>query len=68
VQVVPISSKIDKVYPTEIPIFINKQSAKTMADQIATVTKERLQRKICLLSNKEMFLINKTIKLQLKLD
>ncbi len=65
VQVVPLTSKTEKVYPSEALIDINLTKAKAMADQIATVSKERLIEKMDSLSVKDMNKIEKIIKIQL---
>jgi mRNA interferase MazF len=41
VQVVPITSKTLRVYPCEAVIELNGESRKAMADQVATVSKQR---------------------------
>jgi mRNA interferase MazF len=43
VQVVPITSKVERLYPSEAYVNVNGNSAKPMADQIATVSKQRLK-------------------------
>ncbi len=42
VQVVPITSKIDRLYPSEAYITLNEKQCKAMADQLTTVSKLRL--------------------------
>jgi mRNA interferase MazF len=42
VQVVPISSKTAKLYPCEARVTVAGMESKAMADQIMTVSKERL--------------------------
>ena len=37
VQVVPITSNVSRIYPSEAQITLNDQSNKAMADQLATV-------------------------------
>jgi mRNA interferase MazF len=66
-QVVPITSNISKCYPCETYILVNDKKSKAMADQIMTVSKQRLKSKIGIVSNSEMMLIEKIIKLQLQL-
>lgn len=67
VQVVPLSSQVTKVYPSEaIVIFEGKQS-KALADQIATTTKGRLKSKAGSLSAKDMVSVDRVIKVQLGL-
>ena len=68
VQVIPITSNTVKVYPVETIIFIGKKKGKAMADQIATVSKLRITKKICTLTTDEISNIEHTIKLQLGLS
>ena len=42
IQVVPITSNIERLYPSEAYITVNDKKGKAMADQIATVSKQRL--------------------------
>jgi len=42
VQVVPLTSNIDKLYPSESYVTLNGKKSKAMADQLATVSKKRL--------------------------
>ncbi|MBA4380916.1 MAG: type II toxin-antitoxin system PemK/MazF family toxin, partial [Anaerolinea sp.] len=42
VQVVPVTSKVDKLYPSEAYITVAGKQGKAMADQLATVSKQRL--------------------------
>jgi hypothetical protein len=39
VQVVPLSSKTDKLYPCEVMVTVEGRESKAMADQILTVSK-----------------------------
>lgn len=68
VQVVPITSRIDKLYPAEAYITVNREKRKAMADQITTAAKERLQTKMTTLSANDMSAIEQAIKTQLGLD
>src|ERR1700685_1711416 len=54
IQVVPLSSKIDKLYPCEARVTVEGRESKAMADQIMTVSKERLTSPMGLLSPDEM--------------
>lgn len=67
VQVVPVTGNTDKLYPCETYITVKKKSAKAMADQIMTVSKERLINKIGALSEEEMLDIDHILKVQLAL-
>ena len=68
VQVVPLSSKTDKLYPCEARVRIDGRESKAMADQIATVSKQRLSSKIGDVSREDMQAIERAIRLQLDLN
>jgi mRNA interferase MazF len=42
VQVVPLTSSVDKLYPSEAYVTFRGKKAKAMADQLTTVSKKRL--------------------------
>jgi mRNA interferase MazF len=67
VQVVPITSNTAKCYPCEAYVEINEKVSKAMADQVATVSKIRLKTKIGHISEKNMFDLERAIKIQLDL-
>jgi mRNA interferase MazF len=66
-QVVPLTSKVERLYPSEAYITLNDKKGKAMADQLTTVSKLRLISKIGTLSQAEMTAIDKAIKTQLDL-
>ncbi len=66
-QVVPLSSKIAKVYPCEAIIKIRGKAHKAMADQITTVSKSRLSNKMGSLNSEDLQNVEKIIKIQLNL-
>lgn len=66
-QVIPISSKSQKIYPSETPINIDGKKSKAMADQLSTVSSLRFISKIGSVSAVEMNELEKIIKLQLGL-
>ena len=68
VQVVPATSNIAKLYPPECYVHINEKPAKLMADQIMTVTKERLYDRIGVVTNDELSEIERVLALQLGLS
>src|ERR671923_181315 len=53
-QVVPLSSKIGRLYPCEACVTVNGRTSKAMADQITTVSKQRLCERIGTLSPEDM--------------
>jgi Growth inhibitor len=65
VQVVPLTSNIDRLYPSEAPIVFEGKESKAMADQLATVSKERLFQRAGVLSQEDMRKIEEVIKVQL---
>jgi mRNA interferase MazF len=67
VQVIPITSKVDRLYPSEAYVTFRGKKAKAMADQIATVSKKRLINSAGSISSIEMEGIGKAIATQLGL-
>jgi mRNA interferase MazF len=68
VQVVPITSNTDRIYPGEAIININGEKRKAMADQLTNASKQRLGKKIGSLSKDDMSKIEVAILLQLGID
>jgi mRNA interferase MazF len=67
VQVVPLTSNVDKLYPSEAYVMFRGQQSKAMADQISTVSKERLIRSDGVISPLEMAAVGRAIMTQLDL-
>jgi len=67
VQVVPLTSNTTSIYPGEAIVRINGQSRKAMADQIRTVTKERLGGYVGTLVGPAMLAVEQAIRVQLGL-
>ena len=65
VQVVPITSNVDTVYPSEALIKLNGQPRKALADQLTTVSKLRLSKMEGKVSSQDMGKIVQAIKVQL---
>jgi len=65
VQVVPLTSKTDRLYPSEALVMFNGNESKAMADQLATVSNLRLFKHAGVLSEEDMLRINEAIKIQL---
>jgi mRNA interferase MazF len=68
VQVVPISSNVSRIYPCEAPIDVNGEPRKAMADQIATVSKQRLKSRLATLSRDDIHAVERAIAVQLDLS
>ena len=67
VQVVPITSNTDRLFPSEAYITVAGKKGKAMADQLATVSKQRLSKRIGSVSDDEMNMVVEAIKTQLDL-
>ncbi|HEX3681507.1 MAG TPA: type II toxin-antitoxin system PemK/MazF family toxin [Bryobacteraceae bacterium] len=67
VQVVPLTSKTDRLYPSEAYVSIQNQRSKAIADQITTVAKQRLRNKLGSLAPEDMAAVDRVIRLQLGL-
>jgi mRNA interferase MazF len=67
VQVVPITSSVGKLYPSETYIALNRERRKAVADQVTTVSKLRLRNKMGQVSANELHEIGRTISLHLGL-
>jgi mRNA interferase MazF len=67
IQVVPLTSQIDKLYPSEAYVKVSGKQSKAMADQIATVAKHRLKNQAGKLSLKDLQSVERVVKLQLGL-
>ena len=67
VQVIPLTTNIDRIYPSEAYVNIENDQNKAMADQIVTVSKSRLFEKLGKIPENEMKLMERAIKIQLDL-
>ena len=65
VQVVPLTSKTERLYPSEAAVVFEGKESKAMADQLATVSKLRLFRRADVLSQEDMRRVEEAIKIQL---
>ena len=66
-QVVPLSSQISRIHPSDTLVFIQGQYSKAMADQLTTVSKLRVKQHIASITDAEMEEVEAVIKLQLAL-
>jgi len=67
VQVVPLTSNIGRLYPSEAMVMLNGKVNKAMADQITTVSKLRLINRVGGLSSADMRQVEQVVKVQLGL-
>ena len=67
VQVVPLTSSVGKLYPSETYVTLRGKKAKAMADQLTTVSKKRLMNQAGSVSKTDMDGIERTLIIQLGL-
>ena len=67
VQVVPLTSNLDRLYPSEAYVTVNEERSKAMADQLSTVSKHRLSTLKGSISVSDMDTVERAIGTQLGL-
>jgi mRNA interferase MazF len=67
VQVVPVTSNLSRLYPSEAYLTVAGERSKAMADQLATVSKARLRERIGRISADEIEAVGRAIRVQLQL-
>ena len=67
VQVVPLTSNVARLYPSEAYVTVRGKKAKAMADQLTTVSKRRLLNRAGVLPAGEMADLARAIRVQLDL-
>ena len=67
VQVVPLSTNVQNIYPSEAKVTVNGKLQKTMADQLTTVSKRRVINKEGKLSPIDLRAVENVVKVQLGL-
>jgi mRNA interferase MazF len=67
VQVVPLTSSVGKLYPSETYITLRGKKAKAMADQLTTVSKKRLINQAGTVTKNELEGLERAIMIQLDL-
>jgi len=65
VVVVPLTSRTDKVYPSEVLVQVQEKEAKAMANQITTAATERLRERMGVLSPDDLRALEDAILLHL---
>lgn len=66
-QVVPLTTNVDRLYPSEAYVTLGGRRNKALADQIATVSKNRLSDMVGRLSIDDLRQVEEVVKLQLGL-
>jgi len=67
VQVVPLTTNVDRLYPSEALVTMRGKKHKAMADQLTTVSKTRLDNRVGRLSKTDMQAVEQAIKVHLDL-
>ena len=67
VQVVPLTSRTGRLYPSEAYVTVGDRMSKAMADQLTTASKQRLLNKIGEITPSEMEAVERAIRIQLEL-
>src|SRR5579863_3570609 len=67
VQVVPLTSNVARLYPSEAYVMLNGQQRKAMADQLSTISKARLRERLGRLERDDMAAVERAICTQLDL-
>jgi len=68
VQVVPLTTNIERIYPSEAVVKVRGKKHKAMADQLTTVSKRRLQNIVGRLSSPDLQGVEQAIVVQLGLS
>ena len=67
VQVVPLTTNIERLYPSEAYVTVRGKHHKAMADQLTTVSKERLENRAGRLPANDLADVEEAIRVQLGL-
>lgn len=66
-QVIPLTTNVDRVYPSEASLQLRGKPHKAMADQLTTVSKARLGDRLGRVSEKDMQAVEQAMRVQLGL-
>jgi mRNA interferase MazF len=64
-QVVPLTSSVDRLYPSEAYVTMGGERRKALADQLTTASKERMVRRAGEVSGEDLRAIEHAIRVQL---
>jgi mRNA interferase MazF len=67
VQVVPLTSNVERLHPSEAYVTLNGSPRKAMADQLTTASKQRLISREGMLSAEDMEGVARALRVQLAL-
>lgn len=64
-QVVPLTTQVERVYPSEAVVTFKDRQSKALADQLTTVSKQRLINRAGKLTAADMRRVERVVKIQL---
>ena len=67
-QVIPVTSNVDRLYPSEAFVTINGKQNKALADQLATISKLRMINQMGKISREDMWQVERAIRIQLDMS
>lgn len=67
VQVVPLTSNVSRLYPSEAYVDVDGRRSKAMADQVTTVAKSRLKGPAGSISSDQLTMVERVLRVQLGL-
>jgi mRNA interferase MazF len=67
VQVVPLTSNVERLFPSEAYVSLGGEQRKAMADQLTTASKQRLLRRAGKLNGQDMAAVERAVQVQLGL-
>ncbi len=67
-QVVPLSTSVDCLFPSEALVTVRGRKHKAMADQLTTVSKRRVENRLGRLSKTGMGAVEQAVKVQLRMS
>ena len=67
IQVVPLTSNVEQLFPSEAYVTLRGKQRKAAADQITTVSKLRLREFIARMSSEDLGAVERAIRVQLDL-
>lgn len=67
-QVIPVTSNVDRLYPSEAFITIDGKLNKALVDQLTTVSKLRIINQMGKITREDMWQVERAIKVQLALS
>lgn len=68
VQVVPLTSNVGRLYPSEAYVLLDGEQRKAMADQLTTASKQRLVGRAGVASRDDLEAVERAIRIQLGLS